>query len=473
MSVNQHTNTPTLSVFNNRALVVREVAWHRIDKEGEPQARITRHQFDNQGRLRSSIDPRLYKNQADKPNFRYQYSLSHRQLRCDSVDAGSRQELFNAQGLPIASMDSRGTLMRQEYDQANRLIARYEKLHNEHETCTDRMTYGPPDAENNARGQLIRHDDPAGSQHTSAFSLSGKPLAETRFFLRSMDTPNWPLPLAEREALLEAEGYTTRWHFAASGEVLEQTDAANNKQRHRYTLSGAPAWCEVELADKTIIPVLSEIEYSVFGQAVYEKAGNNVITRREFRPTDQRLLRILVRGPAAEGRANGAILQDLNYSYDAIGNVLSVRDNAHKTRYFRNQRIDLISQYRYDSLSQLIQATGQESVNAGQQGPQLPACENPDSAQLRNYTRDYRYDEGNNLLTMRHIADKNNYTQTMVVSPTSNRSVRQTGGIQPEQVDSFFDANGNLMQLTGNQQMTWDGRNQLQSVALVQDSQEP
>lgn len=71
---------------------------------------------------------------------------------------------------------------------------------------------------------------------------------------------------------------------------------------------------------------------------------------------------------------------------------------------------------------------------------------------------------------MRHRSDNGNkrYTMTMVVSPTSNRAVKQdaSGIIKPEDVDLFFDANGHLLVLNTNQPMTWDARNQLKSVAL-------
>jgi hypothetical protein len=47
-------------------------------------------------------------------------------------------------------------------------------------------------------------------------------------------------------------------------------------------------------------------------------------------------------------------LQQLNYTYDPVGNILKVKDAAQPVRFFANQQIDPINRYRYDSLYQLI-----------------------------------------------------------------------------------------------------------------------
>lgn len=159
--------------------------------------------------------------------------------------------------------------------------------------------------------------------------------------------------------------------------MTDMTNACGNIQAHRYTLLGLPLSCEVTLAaldeqPETLIPVLLSIEYDVFNQACREVAGNNVTTWREYCPTLQSLLRILVRAPGQQGRQYGAVLQDLLYGYDPAGNVITQDDAAQPTSFFRNQRVDGLCTYRYDTLYQLIEATGQESIKAGIQGPDLP-----------------------------------------------------------------------------------------------------
>lgn len=477
------TYTPKLAVRDNRGNTVREVDWYRRDSTQEPTPRITRHQFNLRNQLSSSIDPRQFlRAQSDKDvieNMRYRYSLTGREIRNDSVDAGARLTLNDSINLRFLTFDSRKTFTRCEYDEYARPVALFEQLHGAAECCVDRYSYGDITAPDNARGQLIRHDDPAGYVLTPRFNLQGKASDETRhFLLTEIADPDWPVAIADRDAQCESEGFTTRWHYAPGGEIIRQTDACGNIQAHRYTLLGLPFSCDVTLAaldeqPETLIPVLLSTEYDVFNQACREVAGNNVTTWREYCPALQRLLRILVRAPGQQGRLYGTVLQDLLYGYDPAGNVVTQDDAAQPTTFFRNQRVDGLSTYRYDSLYQLIEATGQESIKAGVQGPDLPEREpltGPDAAQRVNYTREYDYDEGNNLIVMRHRSDNGNkrYTMEMVVSPTSNRAVKQdaSGSIKPEDVDSFFDVNGNLLVLNTSQPMTWDARNQLKSVAL-------
>lgn len=482
-----HTHTPKLAVLDNRGNTVREVDWYRRDISQQPVARITRHQFNPRNQLQNSIDPRLFEKSKTESgvveNMRYFYSISGRQLRSESVDAGVRMALNDDRNQRLLTYDSRQTLTRCEYDDIGRPIAIYEQLAGEAEACVERLTYADVQATNNARGQLVRHDDPAGYVLTPNFTLQGTASQETRHFLLPDAEPDWPLDITLRNALAEAEGYTTYWHYAPGGEIISQTDACGNIQRHTYTLLGQVYASEVTLAalddqPETTIQVLLSTEYDEFTQPCRELAGNQVVTVRETCPALQRLLRILVRGPAQAGRRNGAVLQDLIYTYDPVGNVITQNDASQPVTFFRNQRVDGMCTYQYDSLSQLVVATGQESIMAGIQGPDLPACESlgPDAGQRVNYTRMYDYDAGNNLITMRHRGDNGNkcYSMQMVVSPTSNHAVKQNASksITPEQVDDYFDANGNLLKLENNQPMIWDARNQLKSVVLRSGTEE-
>ena len=61
------------------------------------------------------------------------------------------------------------------------------------------------DARHNRCGQLLRHDDQAGSLWHEAFALTGQPLSETRQFCAALTPPHWP----ESEKDLEGNTYTT------------------------------------------------------------------------------------------------------------------------------------------------------------------------------------------------------------------------------------------------------------------------
>jgi RHS repeat-associated protein len=146
-----------------------------------------------------------------------------------------------------------------------------------------------------------------------------------------------------------------------------------------------------------------------------------------------------------------------------------IADAAQPVRYHHNQRVVPANDYQYDALYQLTCATGRENAGAAAQGPGLPVPQVPlsvDPNAFSTYTRRYNYDRGANLLRIRHQGAQD-YTLDMLVAPTSNRAVQQTGHLTPGDVDGHFDAAGNLLQLAPGQALRWDGRNQLQGVAQV------
>jgi RHS repeat-associated protein len=152
-----------------------------------------------------------------------------------------------------------------------------------------------------------------------------------------------------------------------------------------------------------------------------------------------------------------------------VGNILQIADAAQPVRYHHNQRVVPANDYQYDALYQLTCATGRENAGAAAQGPGLPVPQVPlsvDPNAFSTYTRRYSYDRGANLLRIRHQGAQD-YTLDMLVAPTSNRAVQQTGHLTPGDVDGHFDAAGNLLQLAPGQALRWDGRNQLQRVAQV------
>ncbi len=54
------------------------------------------------------------------------------------------------------------------------------------------------------------------------------------------------------------------------------------------------------------------------------------------------------------------MLQQLSYTYDPVGNITEIYDEAYEPVYFRNQRVEPRSRYEYDPLYRLIKASGRE-----------------------------------------------------------------------------------------------------------------
>ncbi len=453
-----HRDTPTLTVIDPRGLTVCWVAWYRHQADEAAIARSHRSVFDPAGRLTESRDPRL--GESDGPaNLVNIHSLSTQVLARDSVDAGWRVSLPGEAGQMLQGWDGRGTVRRSDYDALLRPTAVFEN-----EQCVERLTYGDVGSTvHNQCGQLIRHDDPAGTRLSTEFSLTGAVIEQTQHFTQSLARPDWPEPEAGRDALLEpGTGATSRWRFNPLGDPLEQTDARGNVQRFAYTIAGQLHACFLQLAGQAEQSLVSDIRYDAQGRVETETAGNGVIGSATYGEKDGRLMTLKA------VRSGGESLQDLTCDYDPVGNVIRIEDRAQPTRHFANQRIEPVSTYQYDTLYQLSEATGRELALVNH-GPVFPDFQSPvDPTQLANYTQTYHYDAGGNLQQLTHVGSQN-HSRTLVIARQSNRSLLVENDQPPteEDIAAAFDANGNLLQLQAGQTLNWDLRNQLQEVRPI------
>ncbi|MBX8508887.1 RHS repeat protein [Pseudomonas cichorii] len=453
-----HRYTPTLAIVDPRRLAVRSVAWYRKQANDVPVVRINRSLFDPAGRPIASHDPRLWEEGAPA-NLVNVHSLSAQVLISESVDAGWRVSLPGEGGEELNAWDGRGTFRRTEYDALLRLTGVFEN-----DKCVERLTYGDVDsAPHNQCGQLIRHDDPAGTRLNTEFGLTGAVITQAQHFLKDLGSPDWPEPEAERDALLEpGNGATTSWAYNPLGEVIGQTDAQGNVQTSAYSVAGQLQACHLQLQGQAEQTLVSDIRYDAQGRVESETAGNGVVTSSLYGAEDGRLLELKA------VRSGGESLQDLTYDYDPVGNVIRIEDGAQPIRYFANQRIEPVSTYQYDTLYQLTEATGRELATANH-GPVFADFQSPpDPTQLANYTQTYDYDAGGNLKQLTHVGSQN-HSRALVTARHSNRSLPVVNNQPPSEEDiaAAFDANGNLLALQAGQALSWDLRNQLQEVKPV------
>ncbi|MGF6557551.1 insecticidal toxin complex protein TccC [Pseudomonas sp. S30_BP2TU TE3576] len=462
-----HYRTPTLTTMDPRGLTVRAVGYWRDNDGVLPQKRVNRTVHDWAGRATAQWDPRLFLDASAPANLQTIQALSGAVLSTDSVDAGWRAALLGVAGQPLHHWDGRGSQRWLRYDTQLRPVSVFEQAEDGEALCTERLGYGASDqaaAGHNRCGQLIRHDDPAGTLRFSEFGLHGTALEQTRHFLNDLTLPDWPEPVADRELLLEpGEGATTRSHFNALAEAIEQTDAKGHHQLFSQTLDGQLREVRLQLnGASTPKTLVSAIAYNAHGQTEREVAGNGVITMLEYDAQNGRLTRL-------QAERGNDPLQDLRYAYDPVGNVLSIEDAAQPICYFANQRVEAVNRYAYDSLSQLIEATGWEASSPNK-GPQFSTFDDP--ASRANYRQRYRYDAGGNLLELTHEGPQNQ-GHRLVAAAHSNRCLSVIEGKEPDEEDfrRGFDGNGNLLTLQPGQALAWDLRNQLGEVRpVVRDS---
>jgi insecticidal toxin complex protein TccC len=472
MKTHHDTATPALSVMDPRALAIRCVAYCRHPDQTDIESRITRQIFDAAGRQVASWDPRLW-GAAPKPNLATTYGLSGQALLTDSVDAGWQLSLPDQTGSLRCSWDARGSECHRDYDDLQRPIVVTEQARGEQPRVVERLSYADADdvfAQNNQCGRLIRHDDPAGTRFIHNYGLAGAEQVESRRMLTDLDLPDWPSDPEHRDVFLEEQSYVTRYVFYPTGELKEQTDAMGNAQTRQYNVAGklSATWLLPAGEGKQPTRLVSAIRYNAHEQIEHETAGNGVMTRAEYSPEDGRLLKL----SAAAGEQTP--LQNLQYVYDPVGNIVSLEDKTQAATYFNQQRIEPVSRYRYDSLYQLVEAKGWE-VSQPSHGPALPdLLPTPlDPNQRRNYTQTFDYDAAGNLLNRHHSGAPG---FSMFTSAYSNRSLaqRDDGSLPGEpQISEGFDRAGNQLELQRGQAMSWDVRNQLRRVTLVRRQDEP
>lgn len=493
MSATLCNQTPMVSIFDNRRRTVRDIVYCRHpDRPDDNDERITHHRYDVCGNLARSADPRLY--HEGLANITYLNDLGGHILRTQSVDAGTTVVLSDAANRLFKEVRNiritdDGSQERSEavtcvwqYEDAGlpgRLLSVREQINGGIACITERRVYaGGTDAEKkwNLAGECISHYTTAGLVQSDSISLTGVSLSVTRRLLNNADNPDiiadWQgEEAAEWNERLGGEIFTTLTTTNAIGEWLTSTDAKGNRQRVAYDKAGQLSGSWMKLKDGTEWDIVKSITYSAAGQKLREEQGNGVVITYSYEPETLRLIAVKTERPA--GHTCGAkVLQDLRYEYDPVGNVLIVHNDAEETRFWRNQKVVPDNRYIYDSLYQLVSASGREMATANSPSRSLPSVMIPlpaDNSVFSSYTRTYAYDRAGNLTQIRHSAPitNNSYTTDITVSDRSNRAVTNRLVENPTEVEALFTAGGQQKQLWPGQHLSWTTRNELLKCSSV------
>jgi RHS repeat-associated protein len=176
-------------------------------------------------------------------------------------------------------------------------------------------------------------------------------------------------------------------------------------------------------------------------------------------------------------------LQDLSYTFDPVGNITDLRDDAQQTIFFRNRAVEPNAGYTYDALYRLIEATGREHLGQGggpeptspTDAPRVGLPQPGDGDAMGRYLERYVYDEVGNFLQMIHRgSDPSNpgwtraytYDEPSQLEPdrVSNRLTSTAIGDHTAEAYTY-DAHGNMTAMPHLSSMQWDFKDQLQAVA--------
>ena len=411
-------------------------------------------------------------------------------IHSNSVDAGERWILNNVAGKPIRRWDSRGQTLRMEYDGLQRPTHVY--VHSSgQEILAESIEYGegsPNAADFNLRGRVFKQFDGAGKVETMPYDFKGNLCCSTRtFFEQYQDQVDWNAPFRFAEESFTGETFydalnrpirllTPRTNVIPASVIQPTYSEANLLEKVEVQIRGEATWTTF----------VSNIDYNEKGQRVLieygmqDRAGNVHPVKTEYFYDSEtfRLVNLKTTRPS-----DHTVLQNLNYTYDPVGNITAIRDDAQQTVFFQNDVVSPSTQYTYDALYRLILAEGREHVgqnpNAQPDHSEIPCMDLPhanDLQAMRRYRETYEYDRVGNILAMIHRAMVNSqvneppvWTRRYNYGSDNNRLL---GTSLPGDAEGTFsasydyDEHGNMTTMPHLPKMEWDFKDQLHKVTL-------
>ncbi|NUQ23476.1 MAG: insecticidal toxin complex protein [Saprospiraceae bacterium] len=521
-----HANTPAETHLDSLGREVIAIAHNRFRwKDGNDfrlsdEKYVTYTKLDAEGKplwIRDARGNRVmeYINHpgADE-DFSPAYDLAGNLLFQHSMDAGDRWMLPDSTGKPLYAWDENDRvtdggdrvleqrLFHTTYDPLRRPLEQHLSIDGGPRLMIERFIYGenqPEDNAHNLRGQVYQHYDASGLATNPDYDFKGNLLAAVR-----------QLASEYTEAVIDwTEGSPT---FGLAPEIFTQNteyDALNRMTRHYNWHRGPdsrvavyePVYNARGLLESEDLIVgarktdtgyaggtrtqgaIHGMTYDAKGQRQRIRYANGTITRYFYDKKTFRVLQIRTTRPDYEppfpaywsDLKDDKVLQQLYYTYDPVGNITEIHDDAYEPVFFQNQKVAPRSQYEYDALYRLISANGRENYHAagapGQFEPPPVSTDFPVTDQaLRNYRQYYTYDPVGNIEQMRHVANGGSWTRTYRYATDSNRLLRTwESGDEVNAVRYQYDLHGSMLNFANVPDALftrWDYRDMIQSIDL-------
>lgn len=427
------------------------------------------------------------------------YDIAGNLLFQHSMDGGDRWMLNDAAGKPMFAWDRNerqtdtGAILEDrryltDYDDLHRPTHHWLTINSATRQLIEQFQYGEALADakvRNLRGQLHLHHDMSGRIEHVRHDFKGNLLEAQKILASAYDAPVIDWATGSPTAGLETETWTQITEYDALNRMTRQENWHREGRppaiyRPRYNERGLLQG-EMLTVNRIVTDAIRQVEYDAKGQKQRIDYGNGTSTSYSYDPQTFRLIHLLTT------RTGGSdVYQDLSYTYDPLGNITQIRDDAQQTLYFRNRRVEPSTSYIYDALSRLIEATGREHLgltSTGQPNPPTP----PDQFNLfhRNqshphdgnamgiYTERYLYDAVGNIDAMQHLgSDPANprWTRNYRYADDSNRLLRTWyGNDELNAVGYDYDTHGSMLNLNRvpeDYRLRWDYRDMIHHVNL-------
>ena len=494
-----HSDTPSSLFLDSLGRPVLSVDHNGKDALDKDRLYTTFINLDIEGNARSVIDARSENSDGTRnPVVSYKYNMLGHRIYENSMDSGERWMLNNLMGNPIITWDAKGQVFTTEYDFIQRPIhirlgtAIINKI-NYGENLTDNF-------KNNLRGQVYELYDSSGVMRSDSIDFKGNTLSTSRQFPATYDaevidwSPGSPTNQLESESFIKDTEYDAlnrmqrlyNWYRSAD-EVSVYLPSYNA----RGVLESEKQIIGADISDihNTIgnVEVVSNIEYNEKGQRTRMKYGNGTNTRYHYDKETFRLIQLKTtrnetNNSLPSNLSDPNVLQNLYYTYDPVGNITEIEDDAFEPVFFKNQRVEPRSKYTYDASYRLLAAEGRENKNfntapqaneSSADDAHFPITSTGESDKtLRNYTQIYTYDPVGNILQMRHqsLLDNNRWTRSYSYATDNNRLLRTwKGSDEINAVNYRYDEHGSMLNYINtptNRNIKWDYNDMIQQVNL-------
>ncbi len=417
----------------------------------------------------------------------------------ESAERGGRWMFLNVLGALVRAWDEHGRTFRTEYDALHRPVGTSVQEPGKANLLFSYVVYGdrhPEAVQRNLLGTAHQVFDQAGTVRVLELDFKGNPLAAERVLARDYKTiPDWgalaaqpdyaAIQAAAAPALETGEPFTAGSTYDALNRPVRVALHGGTVMVPAFNEANVLASLKVQIAGAgPFVEFLKEQDYDAKGQRQFARYGNDVLTRYFYDPQSFRLTRLLA---VKAGDPESDSLQDLRYTYDPVGNITQVIDDAQQTHFFNNAVVKPEGRYEYDALYQLVKAGGREHAGSANDTirddrdldfvPQLPHAN--DAGAVRNYTEHYEYDLAGNLLKLRHIGGPTGswtrrYRYAYQDDP-ADRTNRLTATSRPGDPDAGpytatydYDAYGNMTRLRTPTpgELVWSFLDQLQRMDL-------
>ncbi|KAH8891962.1 SpvB-domain-containing protein [Thozetella sp. PMI_491] len=420
---------------------------------------------DVQGCRRVIMDPRGTVVQMDM------LDMTHRVARRAMADSGLEWTLSDASSRKTLVWRQDGASFRTVYDGAGRPVSTsWKPTVGSQEITIEAVTYGDrlrDGAERNVVGEVYEISDQSGFKTYARRDIQGHVVESSQALTSNYS--GWEDVTSDRKL---GTPRICLSGFDLQGRLLFLQDSEGSKVSYVYNQRGLVNTTTVQTATSRAENVVASITYDAAGQALLVVLGNT--TSLEFTYDD--LSRVLKRRRVL-GATKKLVLEDAQYTYDPARSITSILKNV--VEISGSGTTDSISmEYGYDAFGRLTYASGREMASATSK---TPTPYGPSTAPVPltladrpvfgTFKESFEYDRAGNLITLEHRTMapiggvwSRNFTYETGSNRLRHMSTTATG-LTPTDTELQYDSRGNIVRYGDEQTMSWDGVDQLASVA--------